>query len=103
VDVAIITVRSDEFVSVVERLPEHVPLEGERHKYELASLPRPIGRPLRVAVGRSLEQDPQAAQGLTQDMLHEFSPAWLLVVGISGGVPHDEFSLGDVVLSSTCL
>ena len=33
-------------------------------------------------------------------MLEELEPRWLLVVGIAGGVPSDELTLGDVVVSN---
>jgi nucleoside phosphorylase len=34
------------------------------------------------------------------DVLEELEPRWLLVVGIAGGVPSDELTLGDVVVST---
>jgi nucleoside phosphorylase len=33
-------------------------------------------------------------------VLEELEPRWILVVGIAGGVPSDELTLGDVVVSN---
>jgi nucleoside phosphorylase len=40
------------------------------------------------------------AQSVANNIIHDLDPSWLLLVGIAGGVPDNEFSLGDVVLAS---
>jgi nucleoside phosphorylase len=51
-------------------------------------------------VARTLEQGAAAAQSLASDMIEDLSPGMLFLVGIAGGVPVREYSLGDVILVS---
>lgn len=53
-----------------------------------------------VAILRCTEQGNGEAQAAARDLLEDLAPAWILVVGIAGGVPAREFSLGDVVVST---
>lgn len=53
-----------------------------------------------IAVLRCIEQGNGEAQSAAHDLLEDLAPHWLLVVGIAGGVPSNEFSLGDVVVST---
>lgn len=100
VDAAIITIREDEFRAVLETLPNVLtPINGRRI-YELRSLERIDGRQYVVAVVRALEQGNTAAQAVANDILEDLDPRWVLVVGIAGARPSDEFSLGDVVVSA---
>ena len=58
------------------------------------------GKERTVALARCEEQGPQPAQQLANDMIKDLSPSLLLVVGIAGGVPGSDLTLGDVVISS---
>jgi nucleoside phosphorylase len=53
-----------------------------------------------VAVLRCTEQGNAEALDAARDLLEDVAPRWLLVVGIAGGVPSDDFTLGDVVVST---
>lgn len=99
VDFGILTIREDEFAAVLERFPPSNLVSGQRH-YNLCRVELPRGESYLVAVLRCVEQGNGEAQDAARDMLEDLAPAWLLVVGIAGGVPSDEFTLGDVVVST---
>jgi nucleoside phosphorylase len=52
---------------------------------------------------RCLEQGNTDAQAAARDLLDDLAPRFVLVVGIAGGVPSYELTLGDVVVSSRIL
>ncbi len=99
VDVGIITIREDEFTAVLRRLGERRTLSMRQH-YEVAELPTQTGKSLRVAAVRCPEQGQGVAQAVTRDMIEDMNPAWLFLVGIAGGFPCADYSLGDVALAS---
>jgi len=99
VDFAILTIREDEFDAVLERFPPFETLQGRR-MYNLHRLDLPAGGSYLVAMVRCIEQGNTEALDATRDILEELQPRWLLVVGIAGAVPSDEFGLGDVVVST---
>lgn len=52
-----------------------------------------------MAVARSPEQGTGSTQALTNNMIEQLAPRWIFVVGIAGGFPDSDFTLGDVLLS----
>lgn len=96
----IITIREDEFTAVFERLSERSTVRGGRQLYEFASIPVEGGGKRGVAVVRCPSQGQGIAQSVTGDLIRDLQPRILLLVGIAGGVPSDDFSLGDVLLAS---
>lgn len=100
VDFGVITVRQDEFAAVLQRFSPRSPVTGGRRLYEHCSLRTVDGRECGVAMVRCLEQGPGMAQAVTRDLIDDLDPRWLLLVGIAGGLPCDEYSLGDVILAS---
>lgn len=99
IDVGIITIREDEFEAVLDRFPNRVLTKGSGSDYLIAELQSHDGQQCRVAIARSPEQGTGAAQGTASSMIHDLEPRWILVVGIAGGLPATEYSLGDVLLS----
>jgi nucleoside phosphorylase len=99
VDFGIITIRENELDAVLARFPRGETAEGRR-RYRIRSLPLPGGESYTVAVVRCAEQGTTDALSAARDLLEDLDPAWLLVVGIAGGVPASEFTLGDVVVST---
>lgn len=99
VDFGILTIREDEFEAVLERLPPQATVKGRR-AYNLHWMELPEGGSYLVAMVRCIEQGNTEALDAARDLLEELAPQWLLVVGIAGGVPSDETSLGDVVVST---
>jgi nucleoside phosphorylase len=100
VDVGIITVREDEFRAVLKRFPARSLVRGGSQFYQYARVGPPAGPELGVAVVRCLEQGQGFAQSVTRDLLDDLNPPWLFLVGIGGGVPRSDYSLGDVMLAS---
>lgn len=99
VDVGIITIRVDEFEAVLARYSKHRHVNGIEANYFVADVVDAQGHDRIVAIARSTEQGQGPAQALASAMITELNPAWLLVVGIAGGLPDAEYSLGDVLLS----
>ncbi len=99
VDFGIITIREDEFEAVLTRFPAAGRVSGRRH-YNLRRVELPGGGAYLGAVLRCIEQGNGEAQSAAHDLLEDLKPQWLLVIGIAGGVPSDEFSLGDVIVST---
>jgi nucleoside phosphorylase len=96
VDVGIITIRDDEAEAIVNRLSgePHVSPRTSRH-YLIAELGTTV-----VAVLKTNGQGNLQGHSAARDFYDDFRPRWLLLVGIGGGTPSDEFSLGDVVVST---
>jgi nucleoside phosphorylase len=99
VDIGIITIREDEFEAVRDRFPSRRNVNGKANYYSYAEIKSKAGEKLRVVVTRSPEQGQGAAQAVAADMIAELSPPWIFLVGIAGGFPAPEYTLGDVLLS----
>jgi nucleoside phosphorylase len=102
VDIAIITVREDEFRAVHKRFETKLYRTPSEFSYYMSRLQ--IGNVhTTIAITRCSEQGNDAAQKLASDIIHELNPGLILVVGIAGGVPDNEFTLGDVIISTRIL
>jgi nucleoside phosphorylase len=99
VEFVIITIREDEFEAVLNRLTSRCPVVKGRQGYEYAMLRRPDGRRVSVAVVRAFDQGQTVAQLVARDAIEDLAPRWLILTGIAGGIPDNEFSLGDVLLA----
>ena len=55
---------------------------------------------LDIAIIRPDEKGNGPAQDIAGKIMDDFAPKWLILSGISGGMPEDEFSLGDIIISS---
>lgn len=102
VDVGILTIKDEEFDAVLKEFTEgsdlHVSPTTHRH-YNLRTTSAGNDGSYRVAVMRQPEQGNGEAQAAARDMLEDLSPELILVVGIAGGMPNTDFTLGDVILS----
>ena len=103
VDIAIITVREDEFRAVQKRFQTKRHTTSNGFSYYMSSLRTSGGHSYTLAITRCSEPGNDAAQKLASDIIHELNPELILVVGIAGGVPDNEFTLGDVVVSTRVL
>src|SRR5687768_16088769 len=92
VDVAIITIREDEYEAVLARFKSRRPVTGGRHIYEYCDF-RTRSNQLSIVIARTVEQGHTAVQAVTHDIIEDLHPHFLVLTGIAGGVPHDEFSL----------
>lgn len=109
VDYAVITIKVEELMAVLDQFQCQGSHEvTEARAYEVGWMPSaatpddPASAAL-VAITRCPTQGNGVGQAVARDIIDELDPQWLLVVGIGGGVPASEFSLGDVVLASRLL
>jgi|SRR6266567_5657664 len=100
VDIAIITIREDEFEAILQRFNPKPYREPQGRSYGISKVEISNGRNYTIAVARCSEQGNDTSQKLAHDIIHNLDPQLILVVGIAGGVPHDEFTLGDVIIST---
>ena len=99
VDFGVITIRQDEYNAVLRHIPSHRLVNGRRY-YEYGEVAANGSGQHGIAVTRCVEQGNNDSFAVATDMIEDLDPAWLLVVGIAGGLPDDDFSLGDVLLAS---
>ncbi|WP_437626003.1 phosphorylase family protein [Sorangium sp. So ce1151] len=101
IDVGIITIKEEEFSAVLEHFSPNLELHrrGKRRDYEVARIDTP-GDPCHVAITRCITQGTGQAQTAATDLLDDLAPAYVIVVGIAGGVPTTDFTLGDVLVST---
>ncbi len=102
-DIAIITIREDEFEAVFDRLDKHPSkiVKGLKGRtYAIITVPINGNKTCTVALTRSPEQGNDVSQKIASEMIRDLDPKILLVVGIAGGFPTNDFTLGDVIISS---
>jgi nucleoside phosphorylase len=100
VDIAIITIREDEYESIIDRLPDKTVLSAENRSYVIAPINHNTGSRYNVAVVRAPEQGPNAAHDTTRDVIADLDPMLIILAGIAGGIPGSEVTLGDVVVAT---
>ena len=99
VDFAIITFKPEEFEAVVEKCRLQSAAKGPR-RYSTGWIETTKGQGYNLACVRCVDQGQGEAQRVAEDMIADLEPRWILVVGICGGIPSAEFSLGDVLVAS---
>lgn len=100
IDIAIITIKQEEFNAVINRFPGGRNFSVGGRWYYSVRVTATNGVMYRVAVGRCTEQGNAESHALTAQILEHVRPAFLLIVGIGGGIPADEYTLGDVIVST---
>src|ERR1700733_2276424 len=101
IDIGLLTVRDDEFAAVLKAFPNDPAIYRGRHReYALRTADAGEGLRYRLAILRQIEQGNGEAQEAARDLYDDLHPSLILVVGIAGGLPSDDISLGDVVLST---
>lgn len=100
VDVGILTIRDDEFRALLAVFAEDVGVHRGRREYALRSADAGAGHRYSIALLRQIEQGNGEAQDAARDLLEDLEPSLLLVVGIAAGLPSDDVTLGDVILST---
>jgi len=103
VDIGIITIREDEFSAVLKRFKDRNPVTGGKNFYDFSRISAKSEKELGVVITRIIERGQGKAQAIARNMIEELSPPWIFLVGISGGIPDNEYSLGDVVCASRFL
>ena len=100
VDFAIVTIKEEEFRAVLERFKEGQHVESQNRFYWLSQVTARDGSKVLVAIARAFEQGTGEAQAVARHIIDDLQPHWILVVGIAGGVPDFDYTLGDVVLAT---
>jgi nucleoside phosphorylase len=103
VDFGVLTVREDELEPMARRCREKAIRElnvRERQDYLLFDIALGNSLIYRIALVRSTRQGAGEAQRRTSNMIEDFDPTWLVLVGIAGATPSSEFTLGDVVVAT---
>ncbi len=103
IDFAVIAIRHDEYAAVIRRFPHTSAVIGGRQGYRYCRAVRRDGKSVRIAFIRSSSQGHSPAQVAASKAIADLDPKWLVLVGIAGGVPSNEFSLGDVLLADSFL
>jgi nucleoside phosphorylase len=99
IDFGIITIREDEFLAVLDRFDKTYEVSQER-RYIISEFKANNGEIYYIAIVRCVEQGPSESQKVAQTLIQDLNPDWLLLIGIGGGIPNDDFTLGDVILAS---
>jgi nucleoside phosphorylase len=94
--IAIITIRDDEFRSVLARFPERQHRRISR-LYEVSK----VSDELDVAIVRLDDQGNGAAADAARDIIADLSPTLIILVGIGGGLPSADYFLGDVIVATS--
>lgn len=100
IHVGIITIKEEEFQAVERRFAPIMLVHGKKRSYLQSQITTPGGTVRHVLIARCLEQGQSDAQQCTNDLLHDANPDWILLVGIAGAFPVEEYTLGDVLLAS---
>ncbi|HEX2686329.1 MAG TPA: hypothetical protein VHN14_06915 [Kofleriaceae bacterium] len=103
VDIGILTIREDEFRAVLDAFPQKAGDKvhrGASRQYILRHAEAATGERYTVAILRQVEQGTGEAQHIARDLIEDLAPKLVLVVGIAGGLPSDDVTLGDVVLGT---
>jgi nucleoside phosphorylase len=99
VDVGVITFKAEELAAVLARLPPELEARGQT-QYNIVPLVDHRGTQFYVAIVRAWEQGDLPAQSIAHALISDLSPRVLIVVGIAGGRPEKEFTLGDVIVAN---
>jgi nucleoside phosphorylase len=98
IDFGIITIREDEFQSVLDRLPTESFIKG-RNTYALSRLKTMNDDEYVIASVRCPEQGNAQGQTVAHNLIEDLNPQWVLLVGIAACVPDVDYTLGDVLLA----
>jgi nucleoside phosphorylase/tetratricopeptide (TPR) repeat protein len=99
VDFGIITIRDDEYQAVLDRLPTKILVQGKQY-YSLSRLATVDGEEYLIALVKSPEQGNTTSQSVTNKLIDDLDPKWLVLAGIAGSVPEYEHTLGDVLVAT---
>ncbi len=102
INVVAIAIRTDEYDALCNSVnAKDTIIKGERNPYyKYAIVKAQTGFEFHVAIVRVPEPGAGSAQATTSDTFRDFKPEWVFLVGIGGGFPQSEFSLGDVYLAT---
>lgn len=99
IDFAIITIIEEEYKAVLKRFPTNDTIKGRRD-YALSYLDLGDNEKYCIAIVRCPEPGSGEAQKVTTDLIEDLDPEWLVVCGIAGAIPSNDYSLGDVIIAT---
>jgi len=85
---------------VLDAFPVKLGVQKGRRDYTLRLAEAGDGKDYTVGILRLIEQGTGEAQNAARDLIDDLSPSLIIVVGIAGGLPSDDYTLGDVVVST---
>jgi nucleoside phosphorylase len=103
IDYGIITIKEEELSAVNSRFAPVELIHGRDRSYFRGAVRTRTGKSRTIATVRCPNQGQGEAQSVASDLIADLEPRWILVVGIAGAVPAEEFGLGDVLLASRLL
>jgi len=98
IDVGIITMKEEEYSALLDKFDQTTRHPGKNRDYDVASIRTEKGE-CRVAITRCVQQGNGFAQTAASELISDLHPRFIVVVGIAGGVPNEDFCLGDVIVS----
>lgn len=103
IDFGIITIREDENNAVLRKFKRSGILKGKNRSYILSRIKAKNNNWYNVAIIRCIGQGGGISQDTARDMIEDLDPNWIILVGIAGGIPAYEYTLGDVVTATDFL
>src|SRR6266851_103106 len=98
-DIGIITMKPEELRAVLKRFVSDRRADGQNLRYNFCEFSDNAGKKLTAAIVRSRQGDVSALY-TAMELIREVRPKLVVLVGIAGGRPAGEFTLGDVVVAS---
>lgn len=101
VDFAIVTIKPEEMEAVLKRFPPEDTVHGTSNRqYNITRVYLDSGECFLVAHVRCTKPGNAEGQAIVRDIYDELQPRVILLVGIAGGSPHGDFTLGDVIVGT---
>jgi nucleoside phosphorylase/tetratricopeptide (TPR) repeat protein len=99
VDVGIITMKNEELRAVLKRFPVECKADGSI-RYNISRFVDANDTSHYVAIVRAAEQGDISAHATARSLIDDLNPNFVILIGIAGAVPQQEFTLGDVIMAT---
>lgn len=100
IDFGIITIKTEEFTAMLKRF-EVVRFNNRNGRlYSISHIQVASGQSYSVAIVCCGEQGVGKAQEVADRLIEDFDPSYIFLVGIAGGVPSIDYTLGDVIVAT---
>jgi len=100
VDMAVLAIREDEHRAILSSLGRGVPYPGANRSYTIHTVQHEDGNSIVVAVVRVPRPGPGKAQSTAHSAIEDLDPTWVILQGIAGATPDNDYTLGDVIVGS---
>jgi nucleoside phosphorylase len=99
VDIGIITMKDEEFAAVLKRFPAEEMTIG-RSIYPLSTFSDSNNQHHHAAIVRTAEQGDISAHFAVRALIDDLKPDLIILIGIAGARPAQEYTLGDVIVAT---